>query len=52
MELNIGIKKTGNMIRKTKTGYVVKSESGKNMSKPTLTKKQSEKRLEQIEYFK
>jgi hypothetical protein len=31
--------------------FVVKSESGRNMSKP-LPKKQAEKRLRQIEYFK
>lgn len=40
------------MIRKTKQGYVVKSESGKNLSKPNLTKEEAEKRLRQIEYFK
>jgi len=40
------------MIKKTKQGYQVKSESGKNLSKPNLTKKQAEKRLKQVEYFK
>ena len=40
------------MIKKTKTGYQVKSESGKNLSKKTLTKGQDEKRLAQVEYFK
>lgn len=40
------------MIRKTKSGYVVKSESGKNLSKKNLTKKQAQKRLRQVEYFK
>jgi len=40
------------MIRKTKTGYVVKSEKGKNLSKKTLSKKQAKKRLAQVEYFK
>ena len=40
------------MIVKTKQGYQVKSESGKNLSKPNLTKKQAEKRLAQIHYFK
>lgn len=40
------------MIRKTKSGYVVKSEKGKNLSKKTLTKKQADKRLQQVEYFK
>ena len=40
------------MIRATKQGYQVKSESGKPMSKPNLTYKQAVKRLRQIEYFK
>lgn len=40
------------MISKTKEGYQVKSESGKNLSKPNLTKKQAGVRLGQIEYFK
>lgn len=40
------------MIKKTKSGYIVKSEKGKNLSKPDLSKKQAEKRLAQIEYFK
>ena len=31
--------------------YVVKSESGKNLSKPT-TKGKAEKRLKQVEWFK
>ena len=39
-------------IRKTKSGYQVKSEGGKNLSKPTLTKEGAEKRLRQVEYFK
>lgn len=40
------------MIVPTKGGkYVVKSESGKNMSKP-VSKKAAEKRLRQVEYFK
>lgn len=39
------------MIVKTSKGYVVKSERGKNLSKPT-TKAQAEKRLKQVEYFK
>ena len=38
------------MIVKTKTGYQVKSESGKPLSKPNLTKAQAEKRLAQIHY--
>lgn len=40
------------MIRKTNQGYQVKSEGGKNLSKPNLTKEQAEKRLRQVEYFK
>lgn len=40
------------MIVKTKSGYVVKSESGKNLSKQNLTKSQANKRLAQVEYFK
>ena len=40
------------MIKKTSQGYQVKSESGKNLSKPNLTKGQAEKRLKQVEYFK
>lgn len=40
------------MIRKTPFGYVVKSEEGKNLSKPNLTKEQAEKRLKEVEYFK
>lgn len=40
------------MIKKTSGGkYVVKSKSGKNLSKPT-TKKQAVKRLGQVEWFK
>lgn len=40
------------MIKKTSKGYKVTSEKGKNLSKDTLTKKQAEKRLAQVEYFK
>jgi hypothetical protein len=40
------------MIRKTAKGYQVKSESGKNLSKPDMTKEQATKRLRQVEYFK
>lgn len=40
------------MIVKTSKGYVVKSESGKTLSKPYTTKQQAQKRLNQIEYFK
>ena len=41
------------MIKKTPTGYQVKSEDGsKNLSKPNLSKGEAVKRLEQVEYFK
>lgn len=40
------------MIVKTSKGYVVKSESGKTLSKPYASKQQAQKRLNQIEYFK
>ena len=40
------------MIVKTSKGYVVKSESGRNLSKPLPTRKQAEKRLAQVEMFK
>lgn len=39
------------MIAKTSKGYVVKSESGKNLSKPYPTKKQAQQRLAEIHYF-
>lgn len=40
------------MVVKTNKGYVVKSESGKTLSKPYPTKQQAQRRLSQIEYFK
>ena len=40
------------MIVKTSKGYVVKSESGKTLSRPYPTKSQAQRRLAQIEYFK
>lgn len=33
-------------------GFQVKSEGGKNLSRPGLTRAQAEKRLAQVEYFK
>jgi len=33
-------------------GYQVKSEGGKNLSKPGLAKGAAKKRLRQVEYFK
>lgn len=38
------------MIVKTKQGYQVRSESGRNLSKPNLTKQQAQKRLAQVHY--
>lgn len=40
------------MIVKTSKGYQVKSEKGKNLSKPNLTKPEAQKRLKQIEFLK
>lgn len=41
------------MIKRSGNGYKVTSENGKkNLSKGGLTKKQAEKRLKQVEYFK
>lgn len=40
------------MIKKTGKGYQVKSEGGKNLSKPNLTKAQAQKRLSVVEHFK
>ena len=39
-------------IKKTSSGYVVKSSKGKNLSKKNLTKGQAKKRLAEVEYFK
>lgn len=40
------------MIVKTRKGYVVKSESGKRLSREYPTKSQAQQRLREIEYFK
>ena len=40
------------MIKKTTKGYQVKSEKGKHLSKPNLTKAEAHKRLAQVEMFK
>jgi hypothetical protein len=40
------------MIKKTKDGYKVLSEAGKNLGGPYKTKKAAEKRLRQVEFFK
>ena len=40
------------MIKKTKRGSKVGSKSGKNLSKPGLSKSAAKKRLAQVEYFK
>ena len=39
------------MIVKTKQGYVVKSMSGKTLSKPLPTKQQAQARLRQVHYY-
>jgi hypothetical protein len=40
------------MIKKAEGGYKVLSEKGKNLGGPYKTKKEAEKRLQQVEYFK
>ena len=40
------------MIKKTSSGYKVVSKSGKNLSKPNLSKTSAIKRLQQVEYLK
>jgi hypothetical protein len=40
------------MIKKAAGGYRVLSEKGKNLGGPYKTKKEAEKRLKQVEYFK
>jgi hypothetical protein len=40
------------MIKKTSKGFVVKSDNGKNLSKPLPTKQQAQDRLKQVEMFK
>jgi hypothetical protein len=40
------------MIKKVSGGYKVLSEKGKNMGGPYKSKKEAEKRLRQVEYFK
>ena len=40
------------MIENTNKGYIVKSKTGKNLSKPFKKKSDAVKRLKQIEYFK
>lgn len=40
------------MIKKVPGGYKVLSESGKNLGGPYKSKKQAEKRLRQVEFFK
>jgi len=42
----------GSMIKKVSGGYKVLSEKGKNLGGPYKTKKEAEKRLKQVEYFK
>lgn len=40
------------MIVKRSDGYHVTSESGKNLGGPYASRKEAEKRLRQVEYFK
>lgn len=40
------------MIKKVANGYKVLSEKGKNLGGPYKTKKEAEKRLRQVEFFK
>lgn len=40
------------MIVRVPKGYQVRSESGKNLSRPGLSKAAAVKRLRQVEYFK
>jgi len=40
------------MIKRVPGGYQVLSEKGKNLGGTYKTKKQAEKRLKQVEYFK
>ena len=42
----------GNVIKKAEGGYKVLSEKGKNLGGPYKTKKEAEKRLQQVEFFK
>jgi hypothetical protein len=42
----------GHMIRKTREGYKVLSEKGKNLGGPYKSKAEAEKRLRQVEFFK
>jgi hypothetical protein len=42
----------GSMIKKAEGGYKVLSEKGKNLGGPYKTKKEAEKRLQQVEFFK
>jgi len=47
-----GQKRRSAMIKKVAGGYQVLSEKGKNLGGPYKTKKQAEKRLRQVEFFK
>jgi hypothetical protein len=40
------------MIKKVVDGYKVMSEKGKNLGGPYKSKKEAEKRLKQVEFFK
>ena len=45
-------KKEWNMIKKVSGGYKVVSNKGKNLGGPYKTKKEAQKRLRAVEYFK
>lgn len=40
------------MIKKSKQGYKVLSENGRNLGGPYKTREEAAKRLRQVEYFK
>ena len=41
-----------NVIKKVQGGYKVLSEKGKNLGGPYKTRKEAEKRLREVEFFK
>jgi hypothetical protein len=45
-------KKRAVMIKKTKSGYKVLSEKGKNLGGPYKSRAAAKKRLQQVEFFK
>jgi hypothetical protein len=52
-KLRLEVRRGGTMIKKVEGGYKVVSENGKkNLGGPYKTKKEAEKRLRQVEFFK